>query len=68
MSYVNCPRCRLTVRVPFDLPAPEHCPRCEARHGVKETVFLSETPSRLFQRSQAVAPASDETRADAAPV
>ena len=55
MSYVNCPRCRLTVRVRFDSLAPEHCPRCEARHGVKEPVFLSPVPSRLFQRPQPVA-------------
>jgi uncharacterized paraquat-inducible protein A len=49
MSYVNCPRCRLTVRVRADALAPAHCPRCAHKHGVREPVFLSETPSRLFQ-------------------
>jgi hypothetical protein len=39
----------LTVRVPFDRIAPEHCPRCEARHGVKAQVFLSDKPSRLLK-------------------
>lgn len=48
MSYVNCPRCRLTVRLRFDALAPEHCPRCERRHGVLEPVFLSAEPSRLL--------------------
>jgi hypothetical protein len=52
MSYMNCPRCRLTVRLRADALAPEHCPRCASRHGVKEPVFLSPTPSRLFKRSQ----------------
>ncbi len=59
MSYVNCPRCRLTVRLRFDALAPEHCPRCEARHGVKEPVFLSPVPSRLFQRPSVVQAPSD---------
>jgi hypothetical protein len=56
LSYVNCPRCRLTVRVPFHQMAPEHCPRCEARHGVKEPVFLSEKPSRLLKTPAVGAP------------
>jgi hypothetical protein len=66
MSYVNCPRCRLTVRVPFDALAPEHCPRCEARHGVKAVVFMTPTPSRLFQ-SAPVAPSTHGARAPIAP-
>jgi hypothetical protein len=65
MSYVNCPRCRLTVRLRFDALAPEHCPRCEARHGVKEPVFLSPMPSRLFQRP-AVVPGPADAGAGAA--
>lgn len=52
MSYVNCPRCRLTVRLPDDALTPEYCPRCAARHGVQEKVFLSSTPARLFVREQ----------------
>jgi len=48
VSYVNCPRCRLTVRVRADDLAPEHCPRCAARHGVHERVFMSPQPSRLL--------------------
>jgi hypothetical protein len=66
MSYVNCPRCRLTVRLRFDSLAPEHCPRCEARHGVKEPVFLSPVPSRLFQRPDQVA-AAEAPGAEATP-
>ena len=53
MSYVNCPRCRLTVRLPDDALTPEYCPRCAARHGVQSKVFLSSTPARLFARPEA---------------
>ncbi len=56
-SYLNCPRCRLTVRVPFYATAPEHCPRCERKHGVREPVFLSQAPSRLLK----VAPVTSVT-------
>jgi hypothetical protein len=49
MSYVNCPRCRLTVRLRADALAPEHCPRCERKYGVRERVFLSPQPSRLLK-------------------
>ena len=51
MSYVNCPRCRLTVRLREDALAPEHCPRCAAKHGVHSKVYLSATPARLFART-----------------
>ena len=67
MSYVNCPRCRLTVRLRVDAIAPEHCPRCERKHGVREQVFLTPTPSRLFQRT-AVTPAAPSTAVSAPPV
>ena len=53
MSYVNCPRCRLTVRLAPGAIAPEHCPRCARRHGVREEVFLSPTPSRLWNTPEA---------------
>ena len=59
MSYVNCPRCRLTVRLRPDAVTPEHCPRCAARHGVHSKVFLSPTPARLFTRPSADALAPD---------
>jgi hypothetical protein len=55
-SYLNCPRCRLTIRLPFYSAAPEHCPRCERKHGVREAVFLSSAPSRLLQVPDASAP------------
>jgi hypothetical protein len=56
VSYVNCPRCRLTVRLGAFSFAPEHCPRCERKHGVKERVFLSPQPSRLLKMPTATAP------------
>jgi hypothetical protein len=52
MSYVNCPRCRLTVRLRDDALTPEHCPRCAAKHGVHSKVYLSATPARLFTRPE----------------
>jgi hypothetical protein len=52
MSYVNCPRCRLTVRLRDDALTPEYCPRCAAKHGVQSKVYLSATPARLFGRPQ----------------
>jgi len=52
MPYLNCPRCRITVRLRADAIAPEHCPRCERKHGVREAVFLSSTPSRLWNLPQ----------------
>jgi hypothetical protein len=52
-SYLNCPRCRLTVRLPFYSAAPEHCPRCERKHGIREPVFLSQAPSRLLSMEPA---------------
>ena len=51
MSYVNCPRCRLTVRLREDVLTPEYCPRCAAKHGVQSKVYLSATPARLFSRA-----------------
>jgi hypothetical protein len=52
MSYVNCPRCRLTVRLRDDALTPEFCPRCAAKHGVKSKVYLTATPARLFNRAE----------------
>jgi hypothetical protein len=66
MSYVNCPRCRLTVRLRPDALAPAHCPRCERKHGVREPVFLSPTPSRLWNVPDRVPPGGPV--APAAPV
>jgi uncharacterized paraquat-inducible protein A len=60
MSYVNCPRCRLTVRLRDDALTPEHCPRCAAKHGVQSKVYLSATPARLFSRPEG--PVVDPTR------
>jgi hypothetical protein len=59
MSYVNCPRCRLTVRLRDDALTPEFCPRCAAKHGVHAKVYLSATPARLFSRPETTV---EETR------
>jgi hypothetical protein len=68
MSYVNCPRCRLTVRLSVDSLAPAHCPRCEARHGLQEPVFLSSMPSRLFERTSVPVEPLPEAAPDRVPL
>ena len=65
MSYVNCPRCRLTVRLRHDALTPEYCPRCQARHGVQSKVYLSATPARLFARPGSAVPADPRPAAPA---
>jgi hypothetical protein len=67
MSYVNCPRCRLTVRLRDDALTPEFCPRCAARHGVHSKVYLSATPARLFTRGGEIAAAEVATAATPGP-
>jgi hypothetical protein len=42
MSYVNCPRCGLTVRLRASVVALGHCPRCLARRGVAVEMLASE--------------------------
>ena len=54
MQYVNCPRCRIAIRLRVDALVPEHCPRCEKRHGVREPLFVSNSPSRLVEMASQV--------------
>ena len=42
MTYLNCPRCRLSIPEPrFAALAPDHCPRCIARRRVATPMFRS---------------------------
>jgi hypothetical protein len=42
MSYMNCARCGLSVRLREDRLAWESCPRCLGRSGVSVPVYISE--------------------------
>jgi hypothetical protein len=46
MSYQNCPRCFLALRVRFDAVAQRHCPRCLGRHGAAVPMFETRHPAR----------------------
>jgi anti-anti-sigma factor len=42
MSYMNCVRCGLSVRLRTDRLAWEYCPRCQGRSGVSVPMYFSE--------------------------
>ena len=42
MTYLNCPRCRLSMPEPrFQTLAPEYCPRCIAKRQRATPMFRS---------------------------
>jgi hypothetical protein len=47
MTYLNCPRCNLAIRVRADYLAPRNCPRCIARHHVPVPMYSAPQPARL---------------------
>jgi hypothetical protein len=47
MTYQNCPRCQLAIRVRADHLAPRNCPRCIARQQVAVPMYESIHPARL---------------------
>jgi hypothetical protein len=47
MTYQNCPRCGLSVRVRADALAPRHCPRCIARERAAVPMYGTPHPVRL---------------------
>jgi hypothetical protein len=58
MSYVNCPRCGLAVRLRAPFLAVRHCPRCVARRGIAVEMLISEprtlpAPTRQADRGAA---------------
>jgi hypothetical protein len=42
ISYLNCPRCRLTIRT--DRGETRACPRCVGRLGTPVPMFLTRVP------------------------
>jgi len=54
MSYLNCPRCALSIRVRADFLMIRKCPRCLARAGAAVPMYETPEPARvsLFRRPQ----------------
>jgi hypothetical protein len=44
MSYMNCPRCRFSVRLRASYLTLERCPRCLARRQVVVHMYISDRP------------------------
>lgn len=41
MSYLNCPRCRLTIRIRAPYLVMRNCPRCLAHAGLPTPMYVS---------------------------
>jgi len=46
MSYMNCSRCGLSVRLRASYLLLERCPRCLARSGVSVAMHVTDRPQR----------------------
>ena len=44
VSFMNCPRCGLSIRLRASYLALERCPRCLARRGEVNALYISEQP------------------------
>jgi hypothetical protein len=55
MSYMNCPRCGLKLRLRASFLAVEHCPRCLARSRTAVPMLIS--GSRAWPQAAAAPPA-----------
>jgi hypothetical protein len=49
MTYQNCPRCRLSIRVRTQALAPRNCPRCIARSRMAVPMYETPHPTRLVE-------------------
>jgi hypothetical protein len=71
MSYMNCPRCGMSVRLRAPYLLPDRCPRCAARSGVSVPLEVTDQPQRRFSPRSArrISPgfAAGVARTDAAP-
>ena len=71
MSYLSCPRCRLTIRIRAPYLAMRNCPRCLAHAGIPTPMYTS--PRRLTERAvdepaRVAANPTDVPAADRAPI
>jgi hypothetical protein len=49
MPYLNCPRCRLSIRIQNANLAMDSCPRCLARSGRVAHLQLADRPLNAHQ-------------------
>jgi hypothetical protein len=57
-TYLNCPRCGLTITPRAGWLTVEHCPRCMARNGIPVGLFASTLPTGELYAADA-APGAD---------
>ena len=64
VSFLNCPRCGLSLRPRVGWLTIEHCPRCMARARIPITLFFSPLPTIELYREgfapSAQSPATDQ--------
>ena len=54
--YLNCPRCRLAVKLRAPSLAMRHCPRCVARAGMLVELFTSPLPYERLAGARSAGP------------
>jgi len=53
VSWMNCPRCGLSIQMRAGRPSIRYCPRCIARRRLLVEVFASPQPAEtLYERHQ----------------
>ena len=60
-SFLNCPRCGLSIRPKVSWLAVEHCPRCIARARIPVKLFSSTLPAAELYPEGAVPTAEPRT-------
>ncbi len=61
-SYLNCPRCGLSIGIRSPWLTMTHCPRCVARHRIAVQLFSSEMPASVLYTPGSL-PGADATAA-----
>jgi hypothetical protein len=56
LSYLNCPRCHLAIRLRHDALTIRHCPRCVARSRMAVPMFPSPLPMRELKSRESPPP------------
>jgi hypothetical protein len=65
-SYLNCPRCGVSIRMRSPWFTMTHCPRCIARAGTTVELFSSEMPTSVLYASGSL-PSADTLSATRTP-